>query len=152
MRKLRRVVAGIALATLYGTGAFAVLGEPEASVSSDSSALSAAKRSARRNVRYTLHELESDGVKVREFVSPSGTVFAVAWNGMKTPDLTRLLGSYADEYKAAAKRSPRVPGRRSRQVDTGRVVVERWGHMRNLQGRAYVPALVPPEVKIEELR
>jgi hypothetical protein len=32
------------------------------------------------------------------------------------------------------------------------VVVEKWGHMRNLQGRAYAPALMPQGVSVDEIR
>jgi hypothetical protein len=54
------------------------------------------------------------------------------------------LGSYASEYQAALKKVQRKPGSKRRQVvKTDRVVVEKWGHMRNLQGRAYAPALLP---------
>jgi len=37
-------------------------------------------------------------------------------------------------------------------VRTDRVVVEKWGNMRNLQGRAYAPALIPPGVSIDEIK
>ena len=48
--------------------------------------------------------------------------------------------------------SPREPGRRNQKVETNRIVVEKWGHMRNLQGRAYVPALIPAGVSIDEIK
>jgi len=31
-------------------------------------------------------------------------------------------------------------------------VVETWGHMRAMRGRAYVPALVPAGVALDEIR
>ena len=43
------------------------------------------------------------------------------------------------------------PGRHFRAVRGQRVVVERWGHMRSLHGRAYDPALFPAGVKIDEI-
>jgi hypothetical protein len=101
---------------------------------------------------YTVHEIRSESTTVREYVTPSGIVFAIAWNGRTHPDLTSLLGSYAGEYKDALQRTLREPGRRSRTVKTDRVVVEKWGHMRNLQGRAYAPALIPPGVSIDEIK
>lgn len=84
---------------------------------------------------YTVHEIESDASSVREYMAPSGVVFGIAWNGLIHPDLTPLLGSYAVEYRAALKQTPRKPGRRRHQVKSERVIVEKWGHMRNLQGR-----------------
>ena len=37
------------------------------------------------------------------------------------------------------------------QVKTDRVVVAKWGHMRKLQGRALVPALILPGVNLDEI-
>jgi len=101
---------------------------------------------------YTVQEIESASVAIREYISPSGIVFGIAWNGLIHPDLTQLLGSYAKEYKKALQQTPRRLGQRHLQVKTSRVVVEKWGHMRNLQGRAYAPALIPPGVSANEIR
>ena len=77
------------------------------------------------------------------------TTFAT---GGLVPDLTLLLGSYTGEYQAAVKQTPRKHGRRFSQVRTDRIVVEKWGHMRNLQGRAYAPELIPSGVSIDEIK
>ena len=132
---------------------WAALGESVESVSSDRKALSAVQHSAAARNGYTVQELESDANSVREYVSSSGVVFAIAWNGLSNPDLSSLLGSYAGEYRQALQQSPRKPGHGSSlQVKTDGVVVERWGHMRNLQGRAYAPALIPPGVSVDEIK
>ena len=133
---------------------YAVLGEPAASVTNDKASLGGkrvAKTTATGN-RYQVHEIQSDDVSVREYVSPNGIVFAVAWNGFVQPDLDSLFGAYAFEYQHALKNTPRTPGRRSSQVTSDRVVVQKWGHMRNMQGRAYVPALLPQGVSIDEIK
>jgi hypothetical protein len=140
--------------SLLGTEApvQAALGESEDSIASDEKALAALRSAAMIRNGYTVHEIQSDSTTVREYVSPSGVVFGIAWNGRIHPDLTPLLGSYAGEYKEALQSTPREPGRRSSKVKTDRVVVEKWGHMRNLQGRAYAPALIPPGVSIDEIK
>jgi len=131
----------------------ATLGESVDSVASDQKALKAVKRATTVRNAYTVHEFALDGTFVREYVSPSGIVFGIAWNGLTYPDLTRLLGSYADEYQTALRQTPRKPGlSRYQAVKTGRIVVEKWGHMRNLQGRAYAPALIPPGVSLDEIK
>ena len=130
----------------------AALGETENSISSDRKALSAVHRATTVNNAYTIQEMQSESSTVREYVSSAGVVFAVAWNGRIHPDLTTLLGSYAGEYKAALQQTTRKRGLRRQQVSSGHVVVEKWGHMRNLQGRAYNPALVPSGVTIDEIR
>jgi len=129
------------------------LGEPADSVASDRKALSAVQRATTTYNGYTVHEFASDATTVREYVSPSGIVFGIAWNGLAYPDLTPLLGPYDSEYQKALQQTPRQPGRRRYQaVRADRVVVEKWGNMRDLQGRAYAPALIPPGVSIDEIK
>jgi hypothetical protein len=129
------------------------LGESADSVASDRKALSAVQRATTTHKAYTVHEFASDATTVREYVSPSGIVFGIAWNGLAYPDLRPLLGPYDREYRAALRQEPRKPGlRRYHAVRTDGVVVEKWGNMRNLQGRAYAPALIPPGVSIDEIK
>ena len=130
----------------------ATLGESADSVKSDREVLSAVPSIIMVRNGYTVQEIDSDSTIVREYVSPSGIVFAIAWNGLVHPDLTQLLGSYAGEYERALQQAPREWDRRRLLVKTNRVVVEKWGHMRNLQGRAYVPALIPPGVSVDEIK
>ena len=154
-RKVCVLLAGLVLlaATLAVVRqAGATLGGSADSVATDRKALSAVRRATTVQPGYTVQEITSDATKVREYVSPGGVVFAIAWNGLMHPDLTTLLGSYVDEYKQALENTPRQMGRRRSEVRGSRGVVEKWGHMRNLQGRAYVPALVPPGVKLDEIK
>ena len=131
----------------------AALGESAESIESDQGALAAVKHATKVREGYSIHEFTLDGTTVREYVSPTGIVFGIAWNGLAHPDLTRLLGSYTGEYETALQQTPRKPGLRRHEVlKTDRVVVERWGHMRNLQGRAYAPALLPPGITSDEIR
>jgi len=131
----------------------AVLGESVDSVTTDQKALSAARGAATTvHNSYTVQEVTSDATTVREYVASSGIVFGIAWQGRTHPDLTLLLGSYNSEYQEALRKTPRHPGRRHLQVKTDRVVVEKWGHMRKLQGRAYVPALIPSGVSLDEIK
>ena len=130
----------------------ASLGGKADSVEADRKALSAARRATVARAGYTVEEVDTGAVRVREYVSPSGVVFAVAWNGLAHPDLDTLLGSYAAAFRQADRQVPRTPGRRSRAVRTPRLVVERWGHMRDWQGRAYDPALLPAGVSVDEIR
>jgi hypothetical protein len=130
----------------------ATLGESAASIDSDRKVLSAVQRAKTVRESFTVQEIESGSTTVREYISPAGVVFGVAWNGLIHPDLTQLLGSYANEYHEALGRIPHNKGRSHLQVKTNRVVVQGWGHMRNLQGRAYVPSLIPPGVSVDEIR
>ena len=131
---------------------WATLGGPADSVESDRKAFSAVSGAASVKNGYTIREIDYNGNVVREYVSSSGVVFAVAWNGIRHPDLTTLLGSYADQYRQALQNRQRRPGARSLSVKSDGVVVEKWGHVRNLQGRAYAPDLIPPGVNIDEIK
>jgi len=130
----------------------AVLGESADSVESDRRVLSAVRGATTVRDGYTVHEVGSGATTVREYVSSSGTVFAIAWNGLTHPDLTLLLGAYAGEYENALQQTPRKRGQRALRVQANRVIVEKWGHLRNLQGRAYAPDLIPPEVSIDAIK
>jgi len=154
-RKLLFLLIGFGLAAsalATAQQARAALGESVDSITSDSRTISAVRSAATVSADYTVHELRTDLISVREYVSPAGIVFGVAWNGPVPPDLTVLLGSYAEEYRQAQSQTPRQRGRRHIQVKTSRVVVERWGHMRNLQGRAYAPDLIPQGVSVDEIK
>ncbi len=131
---------------------FATLGQTADSVESDRRALSAVRGGTTAQNGYTVQEVTYDGAALREYISASGIVFAVAWNGMRHPDLTALLGSYTDQYQKALAQTSRQPGLRRLSVKADGVVVEKWGHVRNLQGRAYAPDLIPPGVAIDEIR
>src|SRR6266498_3509604 len=100
--------------------AFAVLGGDVSTLASDQAHLKASVRVRVRN-SYSVHEmLTPAGTTVRQFVSPSGTVFGISWQGF-APDLQQLLGDHFEEYVAAAS-SQR--GRRGRgiHIDTGDLV------------------------------
>jgi hypothetical protein len=130
----------------------ATLGLGIGSIAQDRVALSAVSRATTRHAAHAVHEIGSDATTVREFVTPSGTVFAIAWNGLVHPDLSVLLGSYHGDYQSAKARARRRHGQRFRQVQGNLVIVETWGHMRNSQGRAYVQDLIPSGVDLNEIR
>jgi hypothetical protein len=92
---------------------------------------------------HTMHEIQTEsGTTVREFVSPAGTVFGVAWQGPFTPDLRQLLGTYYDQFAQAAAQ-PRRARRAPLIIRESGLVVEAGGHMRSFRGRAYIEQLVP---------
>jgi hypothetical protein len=142
----------LALSLFAAQQAQATLGESAESVAADRKALSAVRGATTISPGYTVQEVRSETITVREYVSPSGIVFGIAWTGLTHPDLTPLLGSYNFEYQQALVQTRRQRGRRHVQVKTDRIIVEKWGHMRNLQGRAYAPALIPQGVSVDEIK
>ncbi|TSK07986.1 MAG: DUF2844 domain-containing protein [Geobacter sp.] len=132
----------------------ATLGEAADTIAKDRKALSGVSQKTLSSARYRVQQMASGTGKtaIREYVSPSGIVFAVAWNGFVRPNLKVLLGSYHNDYQKALSRRARNPGHREMKLVSERLVVETWGHMRNLQGRAYLPGLLPEGVNIDEIR
>jgi len=129
--------------------AFAELGGDEASVETDQLHMQAMRRIARASA-YSVHEIQAPtGSVVREFVSPAGKVFAVAWEGPVLPDLQQVLGPYFD--RLAQARNNRN-GRGPLVIHEPGLVVHSGGHMRAFVGRAYLPDLLPAGVEVESIR
>jgi hypothetical protein len=151
-RRLLLCLAFTAAVLVTARPALAVLGGSADSVESDRRVLSAVRGGITLHNSYSVHEIDYGGTAVREYVSADDIVFAIAWNGIRHPDLTALLGSYAGPYEEALKNTPRQPGVRHLSLKADGVVVEKWGHVRNLQGRAYALDLIPPGVSLDEIR
>jgi hypothetical protein len=131
---------------------FGVLGGDVSSVEADRVHVNATSRVTMRQ-SYTVHELRSAaGTVVREYASPSGKVFAVAWQGPALPDMKQLLGSHFEEFQKAAKAQNRRGGHGPLIVQQPGLVLELGGHMRAFVGRAYLPDEVPSDVRHEEIR
>ena len=129
--------------------AFAALGGDDASVAADHVHLKGSLKIARAQ-RYTVHEIQTPyGTVVREYVSPEGKVFAVAWSGPTMPDLRQVLGAHFDDYvNAVAKRARRGPV----QILQPGLVVQSSGRMRAFVGNAYLPEVLPQGVGAGEIR
>jgi hypothetical protein len=140
----------VVLSLLTAAPAFAVLGEDVASIQRDQAHIQASVRVTHTSA-YSLHELQTpSGVSVREYVSPSGKVFAVAWHGPSRPDLKQLLGSHFEEFRQALQSQNQRHG--PVFVQLPRLVVQLGGHMRDFVGRAYLPDQIPPGVRAQEIR
>ena len=102
---------------------------------------------------YQVHEMQAPGSTVREYVSPDGKVFGVAWQGSARPDLQQVLGSYyATVQQAVQKEKSQRAGRHPISIQQPGLVVQMGGHQRNFSGRAYIPNMVPSSVKAAEIR
>jgi Protein of unknown function (DUF2844) len=102
---------------------------------------------------YMLHEIQSaTGTTVREYVSPAGTVFAVAWKGAFAPNLRQLLGSQFEPYQQAMKTPSGRASHGPATIRLPNLVVQLSGHMGDYFGRAYIPEKVPAGVSLELIR
>lgn len=149
-RIIRSVIAVLILA--LPLPAFAGLGASVESVQQDQVHMQA-KLVVSDKQRFRVQELTSPlGVVVREYVSPSGRIFAVAWQGHFMPPMRELLGSYFGQYSRAVKEQQSGRIRRALVVIEPSLVVQSLGHLREYSGRAYDPTLLPSGVSADDLQ
>jgi hypothetical protein len=131
----------------------AALGGTVDSVSADNTALRGQLR-ATPFVQYDVQEITTGALTVREYVTRSGQVFAVSWQGPVPPDLRQLLGTYFGRFQGAAAAAHRAnPGiHRHFALAQSDLVVQSDGRLRAFHGLAYLPALLPDGVSVSELQ
>jgi len=154
LTQLKRLLQGAAIVLgATTTLAFGSLGGDAASVQADQIHMQASRRTTAAE-GYTVHEMAgANGIIVREFVSPEGKVFGVAWQGPWPPDMRQVLGSYFDQYvRTAQARGGARMGRRPLWISEPGLVVQVGGHMRSFAGRAYVPEMLPSGVRAENIQ
>jgi hypothetical protein len=138
---------------------FGSAGPVMAQLGGDESALPAEAANAKMTLlpavdhaRYKVHEMV-DGtgqIRLRQFADPKGKIFAIAWDGRFKPDLSQAMGLYFDEYKKALADGGRVRSRHD--VASSDLVVRQFGHMRHFMGVAYLPARIPADVGMDEIK
>ncbi len=144
------VISAGAIASPYR--AVAALGGDVSSVQDDQQHMKAALR-IQTGQAFTVHELHQDGgTVVKEFIAPTGKVFAVSWSGPFIPDLRQLLGTYFDQFSQAAQTRARRPGRAPLNIQQNGLVVQSGGHMRAFFGKAYLSDKLPETVTAEMIR
>lgn len=140
------------LALTAASAAHAALGGDVASVLRDHEALRAADVVAVTTQQYDVHEARSaDGLQVHQYVErTSGKVFAVTWEGPRSPDIGALLGASAELYYAAAhahKGSHHVLS-----IDDPNLSLTVLRLPRGWQGKAYLPLAIPAGIDRAEIR
>jgi hypothetical protein len=141
------------ISVFHAPRVFATLGGSIDSVSSDQSAMKTTRKVMKTSMpAYSIHEIQSDSVNVKEYVSQDGVVFAITWSGNRHPDFEPLLGAYHPDYQYAEQTTPKAGGARSRFLQGPRLLVHTWGHPRHLRGRMLDPALVPTGVNLNEIK
>ncbi|HET7756466.1 MAG TPA: DUF2844 domain-containing protein [Steroidobacteraceae bacterium] len=156
MKPPRQTLLLIGLLTsglLLSGPALAVLGGDSASVEADRVSMKGQVRPATSASGYEVREINlPGGTQVREYLSPAGKVFALSWRGPALPDLRQMLGTYYPRYAAGAKAAARPGSHRHMKVEEPNLVVESNGRMRAFYGRAWDPALLPPNFSVSEIR
>ncbi|HKV64586.1 MAG TPA: DUF2844 domain-containing protein [Candidatus Acidoferrum sp.] len=148
-----RILRGLIAILVLPFPVLASLGDDVSTVQADQVKMQGSLRKTSTN-SYSVHEIQTPtGIAVREYVSPAGKVFAVAWQGPFHPDLRQLLGVYFDQYTQAVQaQQTQRHGRGPLLIQEPGLVVEVTGHLRAFHGVAYVPQMLPAGVHSEELR
>jgi Protein of unknown function (DUF2844) len=149
LRTCARILAA-ALFLAMPFSARAVLGDNAASVLTDQARMKGTLRSVDHGT-YVMHEITTTTGAVREFVSPGGAVFGVAWEGQFPPDFQHLLGPYYEQANQAASQRPRAR-RAPIVIATPGLVFQESGHLRSFHGQAYIPQLLPQGVQASDIR
>lgn len=148
MRGAHRLARALGL-TLFLTcpSAWAALGAAPGALRLDDQPLNGPIRTI-SGPGYTVQELTTSEIVIREYVSQDGKVFAVSWSGRRSPDLPALFGAYFDQYQAASasRDRKRSPLRGVTRIETADLVVETGGHMGAIWGKAYLHSQLPPGV------
>lgn len=141
---MRALCALLGATIVVTVPAWAGLGQTAGSVRIDQ-AMMRGKLASFARQGYSMQQITApDGAVVREYVSPGGVVFGIAWQGPTMPNLAQLLGAYFPplEQVAQSRRRRRAP----LELKTSGLVVESGGHMRSFHGRAYLPGFIPDSV------
>jgi hypothetical protein len=103
-----------------------------------------------RGSGYTVREIRYGQALMREFIAPSGVVFALDWRRMPEPDLKNLLGSSTDDDRPANVLP--IFGLRdsTTEVLEGDIILDESYAPGDSRGHAYVPWLVPSGVTIRD--
>jgi hypothetical protein len=142
-----KILLGMAMAfatALLPCAASASLGGDLSSVHDDQMKMQGSLRMTNKS-SYNVHEITaSNGIVVREFVSLSGNVFGIAWQGPSHPDLQQVLGANYDQFTQAVKaQRAQRRGHGPLVIQQPGLVVQMSGHMHSLMGMAYLPQSLP---------
>jgi Protein of unknown function (DUF2844) len=148
----KAILSAVLVLALGSMPAWAGLGQPEASVTSDQLHMKSEHR-VQDFQAYKVHELaNTEGAVVREYVSPDGTVFGITWQGRSTPDMNQLLGNYVNNFQTATRDQTQILQRRGITVKTNDFVYSNFCRMGVCSGSAYAPKLLPSNVPAEVMR
>jgi len=158
-----RTAACCILISFIGGGGIAqatALGEkvPEVSAqqvkSQTNSNLKISQKVSSLGVSYSVQETEQEGQLMKEFVNSDGVVFAVSWKGLGPPDFSDILGKYYKDFQAQSQSNSllQAHSRNRMNIKTTDIVVRNSAHGSSMRGLAYVPALLPAGVAVEELK
>src|SRR5471032_19529 len=90
---------------------------------------------------------DANQIRVRQYVSAAGQVYAVSWDGPAMPDLAALLSTWFGAYQQSARAAlPNTGSLHASRVNRSDLVVETAVRLREFSGRAWLPDALPAGV------
>lgn len=124
----------------------AELGGTTASILAEQKQFNSQLTSTQQN-GYSLYiQTLTSGTSFQEYVSPSGIVFAISWNGPTLPNIHAIFGNYYGNYLSASQQS-----RRSIYSSSDSLVIQSTGMMGAFQGFAFLPKEAPAGFTVNNL-
>ncbi|SAL69103.1 hypothetical protein AWB69_08146 [Caballeronia udeis] len=142
--------SGPAHAQLGATVVIAATGIASSSNLADAAA-SVLHQATNNAVRWQ-ESADANQIRVRQYVSSSGQVYAVSWDGPAMPDVAVLLGTWFDRYRQEASAAlPNASGLHSSRVSSSDLMVETAVRLRDFSGRAWLPNALPAGVTAADI-
>jgi hypothetical protein len=161
-RALASLAAGLTISLMAAAPAYAVLGgapmtPPSGATVSNSVSHAAAGSTSAASASTSSFTVRTTtlavGTVVNEYVGADGTVFGIAWQGPRIPDLPSLLGSYFPQYvQGIQNQRANGGGRGPVSVAGSALVVRSGGHMGAFVGQAYLPQALPAGVSASDIQ
>ena len=142
--------SGPAHAQLGATVAINATGTSSSSNPADATA-PVLHQAANSAVRW-LESTDANQIRVRQYVSSSGQIYAVSWDGPAMPDVAVMLGTSFDRYRQEASMAlPNASGLHSSRVSSSDLMVETAVRLRDFSGRAWLPSAFPAGVTAADI-
>jgi Protein of unknown function (DUF2844) len=94
-----------------------------------------------------LESTDTNQIRIRQYVAPTGQIYAVSWDGPAMPDIRALFGDWFGRYQQGAiEAQSSAGGLHSSSVEGSDLVVESSVRLREFTGRAWLPAALPAGV------
>jgi Protein of unknown function (DUF2844) len=94
-----------------------------------------------------LESTDANQIRIRQYVGPTGQIYAVSWDGPAMPDIRALLGDWFGRYQqGATEAQASTGGLHSSSVEGSDLVVQSSVRLREFTGRAWLPAAMPADV------
>jgi hypothetical protein len=95
---------------------------------------------------------DANQIRVRQYVAPSGQIYAVSWDGPAMADVSVLLGTWFEQYRQGAGAAlANANGLHSSRVSDENLVVETAVRLRDFSGRAWLPDALPAGVAAADI-